>query len=256
MKQTFAANEMLIGRVRTMERYADEMDLLRLQLQNQKEVLRTAAVTLRAEHPSFYVRRRLDGLLSALGTLDALEQQEGKALREIEKFVGRLRRTDVVDHFSRSLNRRVERIARRENGPRLRTDILRGPLWYRVKVGGLYVAVHGQLRRFQRIPGGCKVELRHGATQTLRTFPNSSALLLPGDAQHNFLAVFSIDGQEIAAIRCDGLKILPALFAPRSVIPVSHPDLVGKLRYGGRLLYIWRSLSMQSNAEPTAALDR
>lgn len=255
MKKTFAANEMLVGRARVLERQADEIGDLRRRLQSRREMLRTAAVALRAEHRSVYVRRRLDGLLSALRRMDGLDELQGRALRDIEKYVGRLLRTDLVDHFSRSLHRRVQRIARREVGPRIRTDILRGPLWYRVRIGELHLAIHGRLRRFQRAARPLRVELPADSTKTLRVFPGSHSLLHGVSQEHNYLAIFSIAPSEIAAVHCDGLAVLPSLFQPRTITPVSHPDLAGRLRYGGRLLYVWRSLSMAAPTEGTVPLE-
>lgn len=196
---------------------------------------RGEAASIYAGQRSLYIRKRLQRFMAVLDSLEALIADEERQWNLLQRVVTRLQNTDVLDHFGAGLQRRMNRMLKdalnAEN--RLPTE-WKGRHWFLFSVGTIHIAVSGRILRYMKVEGRKAIR----APFPLRVFPGTDIW----NKGSLYLTVLETDKKERVAIYANAVSALPSFFEPGPLSPVRHPDLMGKIRYAGRTVYIWKPL--------------
>lgn len=196
---------------------------------------RSEAASIYAQQRSPYICKRLQRFLSVLDSLEALSANEERQWNLLQRIVTRLQNTDVLDHFGAGLQRRMNRILKDAVEAESRAAEWKGEHWFLFTVGTIHIAIRGRILRYQKVSSRKEIK----APFHLRVFPETD---IWGKGPL-YLTVLESDTKEHVAIYANAVASLPSFFEPAPLSSVHHPDLMGKIRFAGRTLYIWKPLT-------------
>ena len=221
----------MLGSLKQIESQAIQLEQGIIERQSQLFDFRNDAKTIYTENQSYYIRKRLDRFLAALDQLESLAELEKKQWLLIQRILKRLQNTDLLDHFSMGVERRLRKILHR-SANELQTKPIAKTGWYLCQVGSLHIAIEGRLLRYQPVKGRKVIQ----SNSPVRVFPQID--LFQKDSLH--LAVFeSAHTKEKAAIYTNKVNRLTDEFSPADSKPVDHSDFSSRIFYKAMPVFIW-----------------
>ncbi|MBW7857780.1 MAG: hypothetical protein H3C43_05715 [Leptonema sp. (in: Bacteria)] len=245
MKQLLTNLSLLQGKAKQLELNVNELEQVSSNSVLAHQELRVEAIDLKSNQKSFYINRRLDAILSILDQIDQSQLEQAKLYRSLIRYLHRLQNSDLVDHFGRGVEHRLQKILVKQNPKAkqiIQTNRIYGYKWFKLTIGTMSVAIQGRLIRYQNVDSKKKIE---PGPFKLVVFPQTEKLI----PKENFwLAIFKTESMKRAAIYCNQIQVLPTLFKPENLKPVPHSNLLMKMKYKSETLFVWKD-SITENHE-------